>query len=255
MFGERVLLLIPHPDDEVVGAAAAIGRLDEAGGKAFGVYLTSGVPASSGSWFGGRRRYDRIADHRWREAEGVSHELGICVSGRQRIPSRQLKSHLAQTLRWVRDQAERLGVDRIWTPAYEGGHQDHDVANFVASRLARDFDVWEFSEYHYAKGRVESQSFIEESGQESILVLDDFERTRKRELLGRYESEQRNLGYVGLEREIFRPLFAYDYTRPPHPGRTFYQRFQWVPYHPRIDPCQPHQVCEAFRAIAKESQS
>jgi len=33
-----------------------------------------------------------------------------------------------------------------------------------------------------------------------------------------------------------RPLPRYDYAAPPHPGRLFRERFQWVPLrHPRID--------------------
>ena len=28
-----------------------------------------------------------------------------------------------------------LGIDTVWAPAYEGGHQDHDVTNMLASTL------------------------------------------------------------------------------------------------------------------------
>jgi LmbE family N-acetylglucosaminyl deacetylase len=186
---------------------------------------------------------------RWEEASSVARSLGLALAGRQMIPSRELKSHVASSLSWVRDQALALEVDRIWAPAYEGGHQDHDVANFIASRLAPEYAVWEFAEYNFAGAEVRSQAFIEPNGRECELILDDAEQARKRELLRLYASEQKNLGYVGVEREVFRPLADYDYTRPPHAGRMFYQRFQWVPYHPRIDYCRPEEVCRALQQV------
>jgi hypothetical protein len=47
-----------------------------------------------------------------------------------------------------------------------------------------------------------------------------------------------------------RPLAAYDYGRRPHVGRCFYERFHWVPFHPRIDYCRPDEVCTALRNFA-----
>lgn len=249
MFGDRVLVLIPHPDDEVVGAATAISRLRARGGEVFGVYLTSGVPASAGSWFGGRYKYGQNVARRWEEATEVARVLGLSLAGRQTIPSRQLKSHLKGSLRWVRNQAYALRPDRIWVPAYEGGHQDHDVANFIGGQLKADFDVWEFSEYNYAEKRVQGQRFIHPNGTESILTLDASESKAKKQNLLRYRSEQKNLSYVSLERESFRPLADYDYTKRPHRGTCFYERFHWVPIHPRIDYCKPSQVCDAFRNL------
>ena len=36
----------------------------------------------------------------------------------------------------------------IFCPAY-GGHQDHDVANFICSRLKKNCMIYEFAEYNY----------------------------------------------------------------------------------------------------------
>jgi len=248
MFGDRILMLIPHPDDELVGAATAIERLRRAGGKAFGLYLTTGVPPSAGSWFGGEKSYQKAVDRRWQEAKRVAETIGLEIADRQEIPARGLKSEIASSIARVREFSIASHIDKIWVPAYEGGHQDHDVANYIGSRIAEEIPVWEFSEYHFARGRVQSQVFIQSVGSENRLDLDDSEKTRKRDLLLTYASEQRNLDYVRLDQEVFRPLIDYDYSHPPHPGRTFYQRFQWIPYHPRIDYCRPEQVCQAIQS-------
>lgn len=247
MFGKRALLLIPHPDDELVGMAAGIEQLRRDGGDAFAAYLTSGVPAHAGAWWNGRSKYPRRTAERWKEASDVAVALGMSIVGRLEIPSRQLKAHVATSLAWVREKAASLAPDRIWVPAYEGGHQDHDVVNFIGSQLAVDYDVWEFSEYNFAAGQVRNQSFINTNGTETTILLDESARARKQALLRCYSSEQKNLSHVGLERESFRPLSRYDYSRRPHEGRCFYERFQWFPMHPRIDYCRPDQVCETFK--------
>ncbi len=50
MFGRRILILIPHPDDEVVGAALAIRRAVKNGALVFGLDLTHGCPPREALW-------------------------------------------------------------------------------------------------------------------------------------------------------------------------------------------------------------
>jgi hypothetical protein len=142
----------------------------------------------------------------------------------------------------------------LWAPAYEGGHQDHDVTNFIASLFKMRMAVWEFSEYNFFDAQVRRNAFPEPKGTEQTLTLDDFEKSFKHRMLAVYSSERRNLSYVGLEQECFRPIAKYDYTRSPHEGRLFYQRFQWVPFpHPQIDRCTPTDVSRRIAGF-KESE-
>ena len=250
MFGRRILVLVPHPDDEVIGCAAVIGRALRAPPQQapaiFATCLTTGVPAADRLWPWQRKDYARRVARRREEVRRVADLLGIKPLCFQDIPTRQLKDSLGVTRERLVGFIRDLGVDTLWTPAYEGGHQDHDAANFLASTLRNFAEVWEFSEYNYLEGRVRSQEFVSRTGAERESVLSDEERQRKRQLLALYRSERGNLRHVRTEREVFRPLAGYDYSRPPHPGKLFYQRFQWVPYHPRVDYCQPEEVCRAM---------
>jgi LmbE family N-acetylglucosaminyl deacetylase len=253
MIGRRVLLLSAHPDDEVVGCAAAIARARRLGAEVHVAFLTDGVPPASALWPWQRAGRNLRAARRWREADVAAARLGFGIAIRQDIPSRMLKTRLDETRRRLESVTEKLGPDVIWAPAYEGGHQDHDAANFMASLFATCAPVWEYSEYNFARGRVGAQGFPYPNGSETVLDLDEAERAAKRALLDVYKSEKRNLGYVGVAREAFRPLARYDYTKPPHEGRTFYQRFQWVPHHPRVDKTRPQDVCGAIVAFASRN--
>lgn len=242
MFAPQILVLVPHPDDEVVGCAAAIRRAGRRGCRIAGLYLTNGVPARRQFWPWQRGGHGAQVATRWREAEAAALALGLAEAGRQDVPTRTLRHRMAETAARIDAAIAATGASMLWVPAFEGGHQDHDVANALASRLRGRIAVWEFSEYHNAGGRVHAQEFVEPVGNETVLTLDPDEIALKRRALEIYASERANLGYVGVTQESFRPLADYDYAAAPHPGALFHARFRWVWGHPRVDRTDPAEV-------------
>lgn len=236
MSARRILLLTPHPDDEVVGCAAAIARARAGGAEMFGLYLTTGVPPREQLWPWQRRRHGRRIERRRSEALKAAAALGLTPVAFADIPSRRLKSHLAETLTAIAAAIERCRAEALWTPAWEGAHQDHDATNFLAARFAERLPVTEFAEYNFAGGVPRSQLFPAETGEEMVLRLTPEEAAAKRALLALYRSERGNLAHIRCEIESLRPLPRHDYAVPPHPGTLFCERHHWVPFrHPRID--------------------
>lgn len=249
MTAGRPLILIPHPDDEVVGCAVAIVRARAAGAAISGVYLTSGVPAQERLWPWRRSSYAAMIARRREEAGRAAAALGISVAGHLDCPARTLKSHLDEAMALIERTLNEREIDEIWAPAWEGGHQDHDVTNFLAARFAGKLRVREFAEYNLAGGRPRSQTFVQANGTEQVLMLAPEEARLKAELLSIYRSERANLRFVRLRQESTRPLARYDYRSAPHPGRLFCERFQWVPFrHPRVDFDRPEAVRAALAA-------
>lgn len=249
MFGRRILVLIPHPDDEVVGCCAAIGRAREAGSEVFALYVTTGVPQPPAPW---RWRYPARVRRRREEAKRAAALLGIAPVAFHDVPGRTLKAHLAEARDSVIATMADCGADAVWVPAYEGGHQDHDAANALGWALGDRVAVCEFAEYNFAGGAVRSQAFPETLGAEHEIRLTAQEAELKRKALTIYGSEKGNLSHVEAARECLRPLATYDYTRPPHEGRLFYERFHWVPFrHPRIDFTRPSDVCAVLGAFQR----
>jgi LmbE family N-acetylglucosaminyl deacetylase len=252
----RLLILVPHPDDEVVGCAIALARARAAGAVISGLYLTTGVPARELLWPWQRRRYAARVARRREEAARTASVLGISPARFLDWPARTLKSHLGQAIGLIEQTLGERPIDEIWTPAWEGGHQDHDVTNFLAARLSGLVLVREFAEYNLAGGGVRSQTFAQPNGSEQILTLTVEEARFKTELLSTYRSERANLRYVRRERESLRPLARYDYRAAPHPGRLFCERFQWVPFrHPRVDFDRPDAVRAALAAWSATTAS
>jgi LmbE family N-acetylglucosaminyl deacetylase len=248
MFGSRILLLAPHPDDEVAGCCAAIRRARTQGSSVFVLFLTTGVPSPQRLWPWDRPRHPARVDRRRREARGVCTELGAKIACFSPAAARDLKNDLGTARNLIIEQSAACGADTLWVPAYEGGHPDHDLANFLASTLREGLTVWEYSEYNFSGGRVRCNEFISRTGEETELTLSDEERRFKKTLLAMYASERGNLNYLRTEREVFRPLAEYDYSRPPHPGTLFYRRFAWAAIHPRVNHVRP---AEVSRSIAE----
>jgi LmbE family N-acetylglucosaminyl deacetylase len=257
MTARRLLLLIPHPDDEVVGAAIVLRRAVAQGAQAFALYLTTGVPARAALWPWQRRHYEQRIARRRNAARDVADALALRPIGFQPWPSRSLKAHLGEALALIDGAIAELGIEALWVPAWEGAHQDHDSANFLASRFVGRLPVSEFAEYNFAGGKARSGAFPEAKGNEETLRLTPAEQAWKRDLLARYRSERANLAHIRLASEALRPLAVHDYSRPAHPGRQFWERFHWVPFrHPRIDFDRAAEVRAAlsrFAAPARDS--
>ena len=272
MNAQRILLLAPHPDDEVVGCAAAIARARARGARIFTLYLTTGLPAREVAWRWQRADHEARVRRRRCEALRAAARLHIYPLEFMSWPARQLKQHLDEAHALIEAHLGASAADTIWTPAYEGGHQDHDVTSFLASQFKREVAVIEFAEYNAAPidlgtlkgsrpprdglGRAKlalprrarrSNLFPFPSATETILNLSREEAAAKARALALYRSERKNLRHIGLACESFRPIGDHDYLRPPHPGLLFYQRFQWVPFrHPRVDFTSPAEVSAAL---------
>jgi N-acetylglucosamine malate deacetylase 1 len=223
-----VLILAPHPDDEVVACAIAAMRASAAGLRVCVLYLTTGVPH--------RRGYEARVSRRRREAVAAAALLGIEPVGFGDPPARCLRHDLDAAYRSIDQALRSCGARELWVPAFEGGHQDHDAANALAAAFADRLPVFEFAAYNFAGDRVSANRFADCRGGEQALAATPSEAALKRRALALYVSERGNLGHVGAESEAWRPLPAHNYGAPPHPGRLFRERFHWVPFrHPRID--------------------
>jgi LmbE family N-acetylglucosaminyl deacetylase len=254
MFGQTILLLVPHADDEVVAAAATILTARAEGTRIFAAYLTHGCVSPELLLPWQRSAHQRRIQTRQQEAQKVAAQLGLTPIFWSERPARSLWRNLPKVFAECRDLITRHSINQIWVPAYEGGNADHDGLNAVAAALANavpNLSVLEFAEYNWLGGQVNPNSFPYSTRATVISRLSPMEQRRKQALYNLYASERLNLSSVGVLQESFRPLVEYDYTQPPHKGLLWYERFQWVPFpHASIDRTHPAQVSAAIKAFA-----
>ncbi len=246
---KKILLLIPHPDDEIVGTSAIVQRKKNQGCSFFFFFLTNGVLKKNEMWPWNRKNYENLLNIRINEMKKSLNLFEVNEFCLQNIPTRQLKYFIKPTIDKISKLISKYKIDSIFTPAYEGGHQDHDVTNCIASIFKKRLNIFEYSEYNYYQNKINSNTFIKKTGNEICYQLTNKEVEFKRKALNIYCSEKNNLNYINLKQECYRPLTNYDYNLPPHEGLLFYRRFSLFSWHPRVDSSHPREICKILNEV------
>ena len=250
----RTLLLVAHPDDESISCGALLQRVREP----IVVYGTDGGPQDEFFWgkHGSRENYVEVRKKEARAAlgaVGVTNVLWLADSDMKHFQDQHLFRHLPAAFEALRTLVERHKPDTILTLAYEGGHPDHDSCNFLGRQVADDLGLpaWEAPLYfRRGESNVLLQEFHTKNGTEIELIPTPEEQRRKRQMCEAYVSQR---GVVSIfennDRERFRPMAAYDYSKPPHEGVLNYEAWQW--------PIKGQEVADKFqeflRVITKRS--
>ena len=77
-----------------------------------------------------------MIDIRKKEMKLSVKKLGVKTVYFQNISTRTLKDKIFRTFVRIRKIIISKKIDALFCPAYEGGHQDHDVSNFTQSEAA-----------------------------------------------------------------------------------------------------------------------
>lgn len=232
----RAMLVFAHPDDEVVGLGARLGRF---GGACF-VHVTDGAPKNGQD--SRAHGFETVDDYqRAREAE-LGHVLalaGLRNVRRERlgIADQEASLHLA----WLVKRTERLMVECmpevVFTHPYEGGHPDHDACAFAVHKAVGLLNthgaaapvVLEAAFYHAVPRGGEAGAFLPnaEETEHADYSLSGEEQRRKQALLDCFVTQRETLSGFPLEYEHFRVAPPYDFRRPPHEGQVLYDQHPW----------------------------
>ncbi len=244
---KNLLFIIPHPDDEIVGCCTIIKRFLNKKKKIHLFFVTNGVISKELNWFWKRNITSSKIKKRKIEMMSSLKLLGVKNITYQNIPTRTLKDNIYKTYLKIKEITNLKRIDTIFCPAYEGGHQDHDVSNFICSKFVHKCKVYEFPEYNYFHRRINCNTFIKSSGTDTVINLISEEKEFKKKCLKVYKSEKNNLGFIRFDKEKFRLLPKHDYLRPPHEGILFYRRFSIFKWHPRVDSDKPSDIIDKIK--------
>jgi LmbE family N-acetylglucosaminyl deacetylase len=229
---ERTLVLVAHPDDECIAFGALLQRIREP----LVVFATNGSPVDPYFWqkYGSREAY---AELRRQEAlnsmraAGVKDVLFLAdMPGGEALVDQELFRNLRVAYELLANVVARRMTTAMLTVAYEGGHPDHDSCSLLTAQLAHlaSLPCWEAPLYHRnAEGSEVFQGFIGPDDEVVDVLPTEGELERKREMCLAYNSQGDFLQRFDIAREIVRPQIKYDYTRPPHEGKTNYEVWQW----------------------------
>ena len=232
----RTLIVAPHSDDAVVGAASQIPAMHDA----WVIHATDSAPRNM--YDARRYGFDTAADYaRVRRNEAMV-ALGMAGIPPEQVvelgfPDQEASYCLVEMTFRLVDHFLRLQPARILAPAYEGGHPDHDAVAFAVAqalavsqrRLGVRYPLMEYALYHRGPNGTECGTFLPGIAS-TVINLEGDQFHRKTRLLDCFVTQRQTLGYLGAfesRREAYRPAPAYDFSRPPHDGALHYESFDW----------------------------
>lgn len=123
---EQVLVLAPHPDDEVIGCGGSLCLHQHAGDRIQVVFLTSGERGLPGT------PAETVRALREAEAHAAARVLEIERLDFLRLPDQGLRDHLDDGAERLRSVATTPSI--IYLPHPSDGHPDHAATLEVARR-------------------------------------------------------------------------------------------------------------------------
>jgi LmbE family N-acetylglucosaminyl deacetylase len=226
-----VLVLAAHPDDETIGASLLLAHAP----RSMVAFLTAGVPRDRSLWpasihgsaedYANIRRQEAIRALSWAQ---VSEPWIFWLAG----VDQEVIFDVRRLAKGVRSLLCELRARALVTHPYEGGHPDHDAAALIARTACCRIDdppaLFEMTSYHARQGRSVTGEFLNSRPCDELsLELSREERERKRKMLAAYDSQQLVLASFTEDRERLRPAPDYDFEKPPHPGRLWYEQMGW----------------------------
>ncbi len=195
----RVVVIAPHPDDEVFAVGGIMTLLARANYELEVIAVTDGEAshACSSCITPARLREVRVCETRnaYREL-GITPlrvRLGIPDSGVE-AQSEQLRQALAVRL---------AGADIVFAPLETDGHPDHDAAGVVAQKVTATLDatLWRFAVW----ARVHPERITQ--GAPHCLSLPAEVVSRKRRAVAQYRSQLNALGPDAEDGPVLPPGF------------------------------------------------
>jgi LmbE family N-acetylglucosaminyl deacetylase len=227
----RVALLAAHPDDETIGASCVITRFP----LAHVIFVTKGAPRNQRLWTGGPYvSQEAYAETRRQEAIRALDLAGVTASRISWLSAvdQEVAFEMPSLLTELHRVMHEIQPDILLTHPYEGGHPDHDstalIARLTCDQLAAGPLLVEMTSYHARDGRCMTGEFLNSDASSELVC--DFSRqevARKEKMFDAYVSQRLLLGSFGIERERFRLAPRYDFTKPPHPGKLWYECLGW----------------------------
>lgn len=188
---KRILVLSPHQDDESLGLATFLQRMQ---GDKYIVYLTNGAPhkgypIQKNKMFPPFSNPDEYAAVRKKEALKATRILEIPCANITFWDSVDscLALDLEQRFDDLKGLINRINPDIILSPPYEGAHPDHDACAVLAKTINRTcagkVKCYEYALYNQVGGIPRFNDFMTDSDSEEYAIMASPEELRLKNLI------------------------------------------------------------------------
>ncbi|MCB9883277.1 MAG: PIG-L family deacetylase [Planctomycetes bacterium] len=142
-FHGKVLVVTPHPDDEVIGCGGTIAMLRERSIDVVVVHVTDGALGDPGSHF------EDIVTIRRRESAEALAELGVSRTRELGFPDASLPERLAELRDVLRQTIEEEAPTFVMYPSPFEAHADHLALAAIVAEIFEPGDLGVQAVYFY----------------------------------------------------------------------------------------------------------
>ncbi len=228
----RCVVIVAHPDDDVVGAGGLISRLN----NVTVLHVTDGVsrkgPEAEADAAAGESAEVARPSRESRTALALANvppeqivEFGLSTE--------QAPFELADLTRRIASFLIQIAPDIVLTNPYEGGDPDHDATAFATHAALRlmgqkGFEppsIFEIAMYPTRDGNKRVLDFLpSEAAEVTTLLLDKDARDLKRQMFDCFTMRPDLQRQNSFGRERFRRPPRYNFAAPPNGGKLNYER-------------------------------
>jgi LmbE family N-acetylglucosaminyl deacetylase len=196
----RLIVIAPHPDDEILGMGGTAAALAEVGVDVSVVSVTDGGASHPGSPTYGRGDLERV-----RRLESITAlgDLGLAPPHRLGLPDGRIAAHEDELHDELSDFLHDCGPGTWCAATYSGdGHPDHEATGRVAQRVATaagltyvEYPVWM---WHWAVPDDDSVPW----SRARTVALSPEQLTAKRRAVSRFRSQIEDLSPDPADRAV-----------------------------------------------------
>ena len=226
----RCVVIVAHPDDDVVGAGGLISRLNDV----TVLHITNGES--------GKGRESNAASGESGEVARAASESRTALALANVSPdhivefglsTEQAPFELTNLTRRIASFLIQVAPDIVLTNPYEGGDPDHDATAFATHAALRlmsqkGFEppsIFEIAMYPTPDGKKRVLDFLpSEAAEVTTLLLDKKARDLKRQMFDCFTRRPDLQRQNSFGRERFRRPPRYNFAAPPNGGKLNYER-------------------------------
>lgn len=186
----RVLVIAPHPDDEIIGCGGTILKHIDLGDKVFVFFVTNGEVSEKESI------YERKCQERYAEVKRIYASTPIEILLWSEIPAREIESNYMIIRNRLEKVFRKLKPNIVYFPHKKETDFDHRLVHSITKEAYFLSHINKENTFNNVKAELLGYEVWTPINKIYKIINIDFYIEKKKELINMYKSQVQNIAYA-----------------------------------------------------------